>query len=198
MFVLDRLYNFHWIAPGVARSAQPYLGFYAAFLRAHGIRTLINLRGRNVRHRWWHKERALCGRLGIRHFDVRLSSRKLPSADRITGLFDAFARAEKPILMKCSGGQDRTSFAAALYLLNEGGAPALAAAEAQFARWPYLHLPKAGQNWLRHFPAFALDDAAGAPLAEWAHRYAPERLAEWLAARGLSKSFASIQQATSA
>ena len=194
MLVLDRLYNFHWVVPGVARSAQPYLGFYPAFLRSHGIRTLINLRGENVKHAWWHKERAMCAKLGIAHFDVRLSTRKLPAQDRIAGLFDAFARAQTPILMKCSGGQDRTSLAAAMYILNVHGAAGLTEAEAQFARWPYLHHPKQGQTWMKHFPAFAIDDTAGAPLSQWAQRYTPQRLAAWLDAHGMARSFDSIQR----
>jgi len=194
MFLLDRLYNFHWVVPGVARSAQPYLGFYAAFLKSHGIRSLINLRGENPKHGWWHRERALCQTLGIAHFDVRLSTRKLPAQDRIVTLFDAFARADKPMLLKCSGGQDRTSLGAALYLLDAGGAPALSAAEAQVGRWPYLHRPGPGQLWMRHFPAFALEDARGEPLGQWATRYTPERFAEWLKARGMAESFETIQR----
>ena len=35
--ILDRLYHLHWITPEAARSAQPYLGFYTAFLRAHRL-----------------------------------------------------------------------------------------------------------------------------------------------------------------
>jgi len=194
MSLLDRLYNFHWIAPGVARSAQPYLGFYGAFLKAHGIKSLINLRGENPKHGWWHRERALAAKLGIAHFDVRLSTRKLPAQDRIVALFDAFARAEKPVLMKCSGGQDRTALAAALYILDVGGAGAFAAADAQFARWPYLHWPSAGQMWMQQFIPFALQDSGGAPLGEWARRYTPERFADWLAARGMKASYETIQR----
>jgi len=41
-----------------------------------------------------------------------------------------------------SGGQDRTSYAAALYLIHRGGWQAMGAAQAQFARFPYLHFPK--------------------------------------------------------
>ena len=33
----------------------------------------------------------------------------------------AFDQAPRPFMLKCSGGQDRTSFAAALYLIHRGG-----------------------------------------------------------------------------
>src|SRR5690348_11384979 len=77
--ILDRLYHLHWVTPELARSAQPYLGFYGAFLRAHGFRSLINLRGENADSRWWRAEKRAAIRLGIRRFDVKLSSRNLPS-----------------------------------------------------------------------------------------------------------------------
>ena len=188
---LDRLYNFHWVTGGVARSAQPYLGSYATFLKSHGIKSVINLRGHNPKEKWWHAEKALMAKLGVAHFDVKLDTRKLPSADRVVELFDAFARAEKPVLLKCSGGQDRTSVAAALYLLNAGAS--LTTAQAQFAPWPYLHRPVVQQLWMYAFPAYAVGDAHGAPLGQWARTYQPQRFAEWLKAHRMGGSFESIQ-----
>lgn len=193
--LLDRLYNLHWVADDVARSAQPYLGFYRAFLTGHGFRSLINLRGENPRFSWWHREGRICLRLGIKRFDVKLNSRRLPAREVMASLFDAFDAAALPVLIKCSGGQDRASFAAALYLLHQRGAGALDEAEAQFAAWPFLHLPKRQQNWLKQFPCFAIEDARGVPLKDWARtRYEPERFAAWLDARGLAQSHGGIQR----
>ena len=77
-------------------------------------------------------------------------------------------RRPRPFLLKCSGGQDRTSFAAALYLIHRDGWTAMEKAREQFARFPYLHFPKGQQRWLKHFPDFARADSEGAPLAQWA------------------------------
>ena len=74
------------------------------------------------------------------------------------------------MLIKCSGGQDRTGLAAALYLLRRGGQDALGTAETQFALWPYLHRPEKFQRWLRYFPAYAVEDAKGVPLLDWANQ----------------------------
>lgn len=195
MVLFDRLYNLHRVTDGVARSAQPYLGFYRSFLAGHGFRSLINLRGENPRFSWWHREGRICQRLGIKRFDVKLNSRHLPAREVMASLFDAFEAAQLPLLIKCSGGQDRASFAAALYLLNKKGAGALDEAQAQFAAWPYLHLPKRQQNWLKQFPHFAIEDARGVPLKEWARAgYEPERFAAWLEARGLTESHDGIQR----
>src|SRR5687768_9238283 len=168
-WILDRLYHLHWVTQDVARSAQPYLGFYSAFLAPHRFKSLINLRGENADFSWWTSEKRVTAALKIRHFDVRLSSRNLPSRTGLAALFDAFAAAETPLLLKCSGGQDRTGLAAALYLLHAKGPGALAQANGQLAPWPYLHFPKRHQLWLRHFPGYASAQAGGTPLGQWAH-----------------------------
>jgi hypothetical protein len=96
-------------------------------------------------------------------------------------------------MLKCSGGQDRTSFAAALYLIHRDGWQSMATAQAQFARFPYLHFPKTHQRWLRPFLDFAQEDARGQALAAWiAQGYTPERLQAWLDAHGLADSYAAI------
>jgi len=122
-----------------------------------------------------------------------LDSRKLPTRAMLERLIEAFDSAPRPFMLKCSGGQDRTSFASALYLIHRGGWTAMAAARAQYARFPYLHFPKKHQRWLRPFLDFAAEDAQGLPLASWiAERYTPERLKAWLEARGLSDAHGGI------
>ena len=190
----DVLYNFHWVVPGeAARAAQAWAGFLGPFLTRNGIRAMINLRGPNPKYGWWRSEKRVTERLGIAHLDTTLDSRHLPTRDMLLALIAAFDAAPKPFVVKCSGGQDRTSLAAALYLLHRQGWSAMDAARAQFARWPYLHFPKAQQRWLRQFVEFAQEDARGAPIADWLRAiYTPERLRDWLTARGQGDTFKAI------
>jgi protein tyrosine/serine phosphatase len=190
----DILYNFHWVVPGeAARMAQPWAGGYRAFLARRGIRAIINLRGRNDDLSWWKTETAAARALGAAHFDAMLDSRKLPTREMLTGLMNALDQAPRPFVVKCSGGQDRTSLAMALYLLRQGGWQALPAARRQFARFPYLHFPKRHQRWLARFLDFAQEEAQGAPLADWiAQAYAPEKLKAWLDAHGMGDFYAAI------
>jgi hypothetical protein len=187
----DFLYNFHWIEPGkAARSSQAYAGFLAPFLRRRGIRALVNLRGPNPQWRWWRNEKKITARIGVEHRDVMLSSKRLPTRKMLLALFDAFDTLPVPMLLKCSGGQDRTSFAAALYIVHTKGWTAFDEAQNQFARWPYLHLPKPHQRWLKLFLVFARDDAHGRPLRNWiAETYVPESYKAWLETRGQGASF---------
>lgn len=189
------LYNFHWIVPQrAARSSQAYAGFLGPFLRAHGIRAMINFRGPNPAWRWWRNEKSVCARLGVEHHDVMLSSKNLPTRGMLVTMLNAFDRAAQPFLMKCSGGQDRTSFAAALYLLHVGGWEAFNRATEQMSLWPYLHLPRRNQRWLKLFLYFARDDARSRPLRQWIEAdYSPEKCKAWLDAHGCGDSFQAIQ-----
>jgi len=188
---LDLPYNFHWIERGeAARAAQAYAGLLPSFLRAHGIRAVINLRGKNPDRFWWKYETRVCGKLGVVHCDAKLNSRQLPSQQMLIELVDAFDSVPRPFLVKCSGGQDRTAFAAAIFLLHRGGWPAVARAEEQFALWPYLHWPRTHQGWLKLFPGFARESANGTPFRAWLeHFYSGADFGAWLDARGHARSF---------
>jgi protein tyrosine/serine phosphatase len=190
----DILYNFHWVVPGeAARAMQDWAGGIKPFLKKRGIRAIINLRGRNDDLNWWKKETHTAQSLGIAHLDAMLDSRKLPTQAMLATLIESFDAAPRPFLLKCSGGQDRTSFAAALYLIHRDGWGAMDAALAQFARFPYLHFPKTDQRWLKAFPEFARQDCNGSPLAQWIRQsYTPEKLKAWLDARGMAGSYAAI------
>jgi hypothetical protein len=138
----------------------------------------------------------MCRQIGVAHRDVKLNSRRLPTRATLLDLLNAFDEAPRPFLLKCSGGQDRTSFAAALYLLHTRGWFAREEAEAQFARWPYLHLPKQHQRWLRCFLEFIEEHRGPASLQEWiAMHYTPEQFKAWLEARGLGDAFRGLYEA---
>jgi len=187
----DVLYNFHWIVPGkAARSAQAYAGFLGPFLRHRGIRSVINLRGPNPAWRWWRYEKSTCAQLEIEHHDVTLSSKNVSTRAMLVTLLDAFDSAARPFLMKCSGGQDRTSFAAALYILHARGWYAFEEAQRQFAGWPYLHWPRQNQRWLKLFAEFAQESAQGMPLRVWVEtKFSQEDFKHWLEGRGQASSF---------
>jgi len=190
----DVLYNFHWVVPGeAARAMQAWAGGLGAFLKRRHIRSIINLRGSNDDLSWWKKETAIARAGGIAHLDAMLDSRKLPTRAMLERLIESFDTAPKPFMLKCSGGQDRTSFAAALYLIHRDGWRAMDAARAQFARFPYLHFPKTHQRWLKPFVEFARESARVQPLADWIKKdYAPEKLKALLDTHGLQDSYAAI------
>ena len=186
----ELLGNFHWIEAGkAARSAQLHALALGPFLASHRIAAMVNLRGAHPEFGWWRREIKVCRARGVRHFDVLLDSRRLPTRTMLANLMEAFEIAPRPLLIKCSGGQDRTSLAAALYLLWGQGWDARARAMGQFSRLPYLHFPKPAQRWLRLLPNYAETEAQGRPLADWIRdAYDPAAFAAWLEKQGQAAS----------
>jgi hypothetical protein len=189
--LLNRLYNFHWIdAREGARASQAYLGALGSFLTSNELKAIVNLRGPHPDVAWWRYETETCARLGVAHFDVTLNSRRLPLREMLTGLLDAFDAAPRPFIVKCAGGQDRTSFASALYIVHRHGWDAMERAQKQFAMFPFLHFPRMHQRWLRQFLPFARERSNGEPLAEWVRReYDPAVFAQWLDVNGFAGTY---------
>lgn len=187
----DILYNFHWVVPGhLARSAQAYIGFLSRFLVRHRIRSVINLRGANPHFAWWRYEKSCCARLGVTHVDIPFNSRNLPSRTMLLDILEAVGRAEPPVLIKCSGGQDRTSFAAALYLAHQDSRKSAGAAIDQMRAWPYLHFPKKQQRWLKEFFSYAGERPGSKSMMNWLREdYSPEGFREWLHAAGRAGTY---------
>lgn len=134
--------NFHAVVPGsLYRSAQPTASDIARYRAAHGIRTIVNLRGANAGSPWYDAEIAEAKHLGIAHLDFRMSAKRELTQGAAADLIQLLERAEKPVLIHCNWGADRSGLAAALYVaavakLGE------AAAEDQFSlRYGHLSLP---------------------------------------------------------
>jgi uncharacterized protein (TIGR01244 family) len=154
------------VAPGVWRSNQPTAARLRR-LRARGLCTVISLRGDGrAPHQALLREG--CAAAGLRLIPVALNARRAPTREQVAALFAAFRAAERPLLLHCKSGADRTGFAAALWLLR-AGAP-LATARAQLApRFLHFRWTRAGvlDRVLDLYGAAA--DARGGlpPVEEW-------------------------------
>lgn len=132
--------NFHEVLHGeLYRSAQPNGRELASYASGHGIRTVINLRGEHVGTGWYDEELKASTDLGLKHIDFSMSSRTELTPKQANDLIRIFETAEKPILIHCKAGADRTGLAAALYLASVGQAGE-EAAEAQLSLL-YGHFP---------------------------------------------------------
>jgi protein tyrosine/serine phosphatase len=109
--------NFHAVVPGqLYRSAQPTPELIDDYQKEYGIRTVINLRGENVGSDWYDAELAATSRLGIKFVNFRMSAKRELTQDRFTELMAVLREAEKPILVHCMSGSDRSGLVSALYL----------------------------------------------------------------------------------
>jgi protein tyrosine phosphatase (PTP) superfamily phosphohydrolase (DUF442 family) len=161
--------NLHRIAPGVYRSNQPSAGQLAALRARLGLKTVLNLRGQSQQS-FYLFEAETCARLGITLLDLSLSASQAPTLDKLEALHDLLQGAEKPLLIHCKSGADRTGLAAVMYLLVIEKQP-FAVARRQLS-FRYLHVANspAGiqDHILRHY-AVAYD-ATGIGFMEWLRR----------------------------
>lgn len=112
------LYNFGAVEPGrIYRAAQPSPLFLRWVVARHGIRTLVNLRGRTRGF-----ESAFAARNGLRLFSFRLSSRRPPTADQVQRFLDVVSDPEnQPVLVHCRGGVDRSGYMMGIYRVERSG-----------------------------------------------------------------------------
>jgi len=129
----DRLHNFwvdqgfvrlFWanaaeIAPGVFRSNQPDARRLAR-MQAAGLRAVLYLRGSDASAPY-RAEQAACAALGLQFHSFKMSAHRLPPPERLQALIALLRRIERPFLLHCRAGADRTGLASAVYLLAVEG-----------------------------------------------------------------------------
>ena len=123
-FTLHFLYVRHAfcaVVPGqVYRSGQPPPDVLRRWVRRHGLKTIINLRGRSDEP--FHvAERRAADELGVRLVDVGLSAHYLPTKPAILRLARVLETAERPILLHCAQGLDRSDLASVLAAMAVNG-----------------------------------------------------------------------------
>lgn len=131
--------NFYQIAPQIYRSNQPSARQLTAIHRRTGVVNILNLRGKS-KHSFYLFEKEVCKKLGITLIDLPMSASEAPSKDKLLRLCVTLQTLQKPFLMHCKSGADRTGLAAALYMLLVEKRP-LAEAKGQLSL-SYLHVAR--------------------------------------------------------
>lgn len=109
--------NVHAVVPGqLYRSSQPSPEKLGDLVNEYGIKTVINLRGDDAGHSWYDNEVEAARKLNLKHVDFRMSAARELSMDEAKQLMTIMATAEKPILIHCRAGADRTGLASAIYV----------------------------------------------------------------------------------
>lgn len=179
--------NLEEFAPGAWRANQPSPARLARY-KARGIRTILNLRA-PMRQSYHLLETEACATLGLKHVTCALAAGDLVAPERLLDLLGLFETMERPFLMHCKSGADRTGLAAALYLIHIEGVPVATAA--QQLHWRYIHFRSKRTGVLDHLiETYAAAHAAtGIAVRDWiATDYDPVALEEaWDRAHGLTR-----------
>ena len=106
--------NAHWISDELVRTNQPWPHQLAAW-KARGIKTVVNLRG-GFDASFHVLEKDACERLGLNFVNFTITSREVPSRDRVLCAKRLFETIEYPALMHCKSGADRAGIMSVLYM----------------------------------------------------------------------------------
>lgn len=181
-------HNFEKIAEGVYRSNQPDHERFEKYA-AMGIETVLNLRGA-VKEAHYLFEVESCAALGLELVNIQMSARKAPKVQQLKKVIAAFDTMQKPFLMHCKSGADRTGLVAALYLMTQKGVPVEQARHQLSFR--FLHIRKSATGILDHFLDVYAARNAQSPITitDWIEtEYDPEELSKSFAAKQASLRF---------
>lgn len=104
--------NFYEVDAGrFYRSAQlNKLAFYGV-IKKYGLKSVINLRDQG---KYFSRlEKQWCEKKGIRYYNIPVTC---GSRDKLLKVIETIRSAEKPVLVHCFGGKDRTGLVSAIYV----------------------------------------------------------------------------------
>ena len=137
-------HNHHEIGTGVFRSNHPTEARFRKYA-AEGLKTVINLRGADMSPQY-QLEKKICADLGLDLFDISMAGTVAPSRVTLLELLDIFENADRPMMMHCKSGADRTGLASALYKLSIGQSVRSAIQEFSLK---YIHLKNGNKGVLQ-------------------------------------------------
>jgi protein tyrosine/serine phosphatase len=110
--------NVHEVIPGaIYRCSHPTPDRLSTLVHRYGIRTVVNLQGCSVPAGWYLEESRATAQLDLSQEDLPFSAARLPSVPVIRELVDVLDHSERPLLIHCHQGIDRTGMASAMAIL---------------------------------------------------------------------------------
>ena len=165
--------NFHTVIQGRCfRSAQPTAKFLESVQKSHGVYTVINLRDTNPGEPWFEEEDAAAKRLGINLIPAGLSSKEQPPAHDFHRFVRAIKEAKEPVLIHCANGNDRSGFAAAVYLMVHTDTPVRQARGQLSLRYGHF-------AWTKASCLHRILDSYEGWLAETNKAHSPDNFYDW-------------------
>ena len=111
-----KLSNFHIVAPGIMRSAQPSHEAIEILQRDYGLKTILNLRSTEGEIT---KERKHAEKLGITFISIPMRGEQKQSIEKIERCLDIISNQDRqPVLVHCYAGKDRAGLVIAAYRIK--------------------------------------------------------------------------------
>lgn len=180
--------NLYEIAPGVYRGAQPTMGQLKKLRDKLGIKTIINLKNDNRKSAYFLFEEERCKELGLKLVNVGISSRSLPSTQQLIEYKKVLEEEmEKPVLIHCKAGADRTSNFCTLYQYFIEKRKMKDTNQLKF--FPYGYMKTSGAGVLRYYYDMFIEyekNNPNADLIEWSKTIDPKKIKEEFKANKLT------------
>lgn len=108
--------NFYSIIEGVYRSGQPSPKLLEQYIKKYEIKNIINLRysdtsGQDI----YLMQKNICNKYNTNMICIPISARRLPEKNKLKLILETIKKIQKPFLVHCKTGADRTGFFMALY-----------------------------------------------------------------------------------
>lgn len=108
--------NFYSIIEGVYRSGQPSPKLLEQYIKKYEIKNIINLRysdtsGQDI----YLMQKNICNKYNTNMICIPVSARRLPEKNKLKLILETIKKIQKPFLVHCKTGADRTGFFMALY-----------------------------------------------------------------------------------
>ncbi len=166
--------NFATVRPGqLYRSGQMTAPALAAALDQHRIKTVLNLRGPHPESPWYRAEQAATLKAGASQVDISMSSCEWMSRAQARTVIEVLDSAERPLLIHCFHGSERTGLVSAFAELLRPGST-LADADRMFsANYLYFGI---GDGVVTHHQLVAYESW----LRDHHFDHTPDRLRSWV------------------
>jgi protein tyrosine phosphatase (PTP) superfamily phosphohydrolase (DUF442 family) len=141
--------NFYSINEGVYRSGQPSPKLFEQYIIKHNIKSIINLRYSDTSDQdIYLMQKNLCHKHNINMISIPISARRLPEKNKLKLILDTIKKIQKPFLVHCKTGADRTGFFMALYTFYNTNDIELAKKQLSLK---YLHIRYSSTGILDYF-----------------------------------------------
>ena len=124
IYNLYRTRIIHTVIEGrIYRSGQLSENALKSLIIEKNIKSILNLRGEDDNLEWYMREKEITEERHVKLYDVGISSNELPECHKLMNILDILLTSERPLLVHCKKGVDRTGMVSALALAIEENPP---------------------------------------------------------------------------
>jgi protein tyrosine phosphatase (PTP) superfamily phosphohydrolase (DUF442 family) len=166
--------NFRVVSPHKCyRSGQLPPETLKRYIREHGIRCVVNLRGDRSDETWYTNEVQTCRELGCVHASYAVSTYHLVPPKELEPLATRLEEGPYPMLLHCRRGADRAALASALYLMIVEHKTLDEALDSQLT-WRYGHVKMGDVACIDEFFELYRTTSDGRDIKTWIKEVYPE------------------------